>query len=245
MANPTTTPMVVAHRGASKAQRENTLAAFLAARELGAAMVELDVRRTADGVLVVHHDPATHEAGGDRVIARTLAADLPPHVPTLHDALEACAGMEVNVEIKCLPGEPDHDPSLAVVEQTVELLLARGDAHRMLVSSFDRSAIERVHKLEPGLRTGFLYSVPSFPPLPPVGDEATIVREMADAGHVALHPHRRAVTPLLCRLAHERGMAVNVWTVDDPDEMRALASAGVDAIITNVPDVARAALGIV
>src|SRR4051812_33810066 len=86
---------VIAHRGASKAERENTLGAFRRARAMGADAVELDVRRTVDGVLVVHHDP--------------LPAELTPHVPTLGDALDACTGMWVNVEIKNDPDEPDFD----------------------------------------------------------------------------------------------------------------------------------------
>ncbi|MCB0955889.1 MAG: glycerophosphodiester phosphodiesterase, partial [Ilumatobacter sp.] len=73
---------------------ENTVAAFRRAGEMGADAVELDVRRTADGVLVVHHNP--HLADG-RLIATTANRDLPPTVPTLGEALDACEGMWVNV----------------------------------------------------------------------------------------------------------------------------------------------------
>jgi glycerophosphoryl diester phosphodiesterase len=59
---------------------------------------------------------------------------------------------------------------------------------------------------------------------------------------VAIHPHHLSVNAELCRAAHEMGLAVNTWTVDDPDRMEWLAQAGVDAVITNVPDVAVATL---
>lgn len=143
--------------------------------------------------------------------------------------------MEVNVEIKSDRREPDYDATHAVASQVVGLLRERGDGARMLISSFDMDSIDRVHALDAGLRTGFLFTVPL------TGIEA-LVDDVATRGHVAVHPHRLAATAELVKVAHRRRIAVNVWTVDDPDEMRRLASIGVDAIITNVPDVARAAL---
>ena len=98
---------VIAHRGASRRAPENTLAAFRLARELGADMVELDARHTLDRVVVVHHDAFLADG---RAIVAQRAVSLPAHVPTLADALDACAGMHVNVEIKNSPGDPDHDP---------------------------------------------------------------------------------------------------------------------------------------
>ena len=110
---------VIAHRGASRAERENTLAAFRRAGEMGADAVELDVRRTADGVLVVHHNPGLDDG---RVIATMQHGELPAHVPTLTDALDACAGMWVNVEIKNDPTEPDFDPTDSIADETMALL---------------------------------------------------------------------------------------------------------------------------
>jgi glycerophosphoryl diester phosphodiesterase len=78
---------VFAHRGASRAEAENTVAAFRRAKELGADGVELDVHRG----MLVHHD----------------AEPVPPDAPTLAEALDACAGMVVNVEIKNLQGDAD------------------------------------------------------------------------------------------------------------------------------------------
>src|SRR5579862_4337820 len=98
--------MILAHRGASKGARENTVASFLEARRLGADGVELDVRRSSDGALVVHHDA---DVPGLGPVAALRAADLPAYVPLLDAALDACAGLVVNVELKELPGEAGYD----------------------------------------------------------------------------------------------------------------------------------------
>src|SRR3954451_12355655 len=96
-------PRVLAHRGAARVAPENTLEAFEAAGALGADGVELDVHRTADGALVVHHNA---DARGLGVLAERPAAEIRaarPEIPTLEEALDACAGMLVNIEVKNLP----------------------------------------------------------------------------------------------------------------------------------------------
>jgi len=87
---------VFAHRGLHISERENTLAAFRAALALGVDGVELDVRRTRDGVLVVHHDPTVDSLA----IAQNTRSALPHYVPTLVEALESLEDVAVNVEIK-------------------------------------------------------------------------------------------------------------------------------------------------
>src|SRR5450432_3564900 len=99
--------LLLAHRGGAGPWRENTLEAFAAALRLGADGVELDVRRTSDGTLVVHHDA---EIAGVGAIHALPARALPPWVPRLEDALGRCAGAIVNVEIKNAPVEPGFDP---------------------------------------------------------------------------------------------------------------------------------------
>ncbi len=235
-------PKIVAHRGASKAERENTLAAFHAALAQGTDMVELDVRRTSDGKLVVHHDPlVVTEAGTTHVIAELQAVDLPPHVPTLTAALDACAGMEVNVEIKNDDTEPDFDATRSLADAVVEVLRARTDCDQMLISSFDYATIQRVRALAPEIKTGFLIVVPELDGAQsdPLG---AFINRIADDGHVAIHPHRYVATAELIEAAHARNLAVNVWTVDKPEELRALSALGVDALITNTPEAARAAI---
>lgn len=204
---------------------------------MAADMVELDVRRSADNVLIVHHD--AHIAG---VAINTMRADeLPSYVPTLEAALGACSGMDVNVEIKNSDDEPDYDPEQWVAGQVVELLGRRPDHDRMLISSFDRSTINAVRAADPTLRTGYLFVMPELV------DGATLrafMEGVAAEGHVAIHPHWRAATTDLIDAAHACSLAVNAWTVDLPDELKLLAERGVDALITNTPDIAREVLGL-
>ena len=138
-------PLVLGHRGRRTPGRRTPSPRSRKARELGADGVELDARRTADGVLVVHHDP--HVDGFGLIVEHPFAAlrAAHPEIPTLAEALDACAGMIVNVEIKCLPWEPDADtPDRAVVHAVVELLRAQAavpatDRHRVVVRPrFDR-----------------------------------------------------------------------------------------------------------
>ena len=223
-------PLIVAHRGSSKAEQENTIAAFARARVDGAGMVELDVRRTRVGELVIHHDAAIDGLGN---IVDLDHEALPAYIPTLADALDACVPMRVNIEIKNMPDDPDFDRSDRVAQQVEALLRERGDGDRMLISSFNFDTVAAIRRLDPLLATGLLFMVPT-----------RTLRDVAAAGHVAIHPHHRAVNADLVDQAHSFGLAVNTWTVDDPDRMRALAVLGVDAIITNVPAVAVQALGL-
>ena len=224
-------PLIIAHRGASVAHRENTLAAFAAAGPLGADAIELDARRTADGEVVVHHDEALADGSPIVELAR---AELPDHVPTLAEALDACGDLVVNIEIKNWPDDVDFDPTEAVAEAVVAEV-DRRDAHaRTLVSSFHRPTIDRVRALASRLPTAYLHVHL---------DGATALAEAVEHGHGALHPWFGWVTAELVASAHEVGVAVNTWTVDEPDEIARLAALGVDGIVTNVPDVALQVLG--
>lgn len=220
--------VIIAHRGASRAERENTLAAFRRAVEMGADGVELDVRRTCDDRLVVHHDARLDDG---RAIVEVAAADLPGHVPLLADALDACDGAFVNIEIKNDPSEPDHDPGDWVAHRVGELLIRRGGGVRWLISSFRYETVALCRLVLPGVRTAWL--VESF--------DDSIIAQTAAGGHVAVHPGVDALDERSIRAAHAAGLAVNTWTCDDPDRMRELLAWGVDGICTNVPDIALAA----
>jgi len=216
---------VIAHRGASEAERENTVAAFRRAGEMGAAAVELDVRRSSDGVLVVHHNPGLPDG---RLVAATPQAALPNEVSTLGAALDACTGMWVNVEIKNDPGEPDFDPSESIADETIAHLVARGEDHQWVISSFRMETVDRCRLLAPAIRTAWLCSaVP-----------AGTVELLAAKGHVALHPWVALLTRPTVDACHAAGLQVNTWTCDDPVRMVELVEWGVDGICTNVPDVA-------
>jgi glycerophosphoryl diester phosphodiesterase len=218
--------LVIAHRGASGKGRENTLDAFARARDLGADMVELDVRRTADGVLAVHHDAVVPDVGP---VCALTAGELPSWLPTLGDAYDACAPLAVNVEIKNIPGEPDFDPERGVATAVADLVEGGGLHGRTLVSSFDLASVDRVHAVDPRTRTAWLTLA--------AWDQLDAIATLAERGHHALHAQDGGVTDDVVSAAHEAGLAVNVWTVDDPARMDELIALGVDGIITNVPEV--------
>ena len=223
------TIQVLAHRGASKAERENTVAAFQRAHSMGAQAVELDVRRSADGALVVHHDPLL---GDGRAIIVTDRADLPDHIPTVSEALDACSGMWVNLEIKNDPSEPDFDPTDSIADDTMALLAERGETHRWLMSSFRIETMDRCRAVAPDVRTAWLTGV--------VPDD--VVEILTSRGHTALHPWVRLLGRDVVDRCHGAGIEVNTWTCDDPERMRELIEWGIDGICTNVPEVALAVL---
>ena len=223
-------PRIIAHRGASAAFPENTLAAFRGAAALGADGVELDVRRTADGAAVVHHDAFIPGIGP--IVEQTAAAlrHRAPWVPSLAAALDACGRLWVDVEVKNSPADPDWDPADGLVARVVADLREWGRADAVLLTSFNPATITRARALAPELATGWLVEAEPA---------AAAVPWVADGGHAALLPHASALegpaAAATAHAAHRAGIELLTWTVDDPAEARRLAAAGLDGIITNRP----------
>lgn len=219
----------MAHRGASAVERENTIVAFTRAAELRSHAVELDVRLCASGEMIVHHNPTLADG---KVIAGLNIKDIPDHVPTLADALDACAGMWVNIEIKNDPSEPDFDPQDKLATLVVDYLRTRGAPDQWLISSFRRETVDAVHRLWPELPTAWLDIA--------VADEdaEALAKDLLSSGHQAYHPNVKTLTRSVVDAMHKHGVAVNTWTCDDPERMAELVAWGIDGICTNLPDVA-------
>ena len=147
-------------------------------------------------------------------------------------ALEACAPLGVNVEIKNSPHDLDFDATVALVEPTVAVIKACSQP--IIVSSFHSPTLDRVRAVDSSIATAQL----TFD----LRDPARTIDAAVRAGHVALHPFDATVTHELVELTHVAGLTINVWTVDDPARIEELAEMGVDGIVTNVPDVAAAVL---
>ena len=231
MATPTA---VQAHRGSPDPDsgiRENTLDAFARARALGADGVELDVRLTADGGLAVHHDPVVDGAGA---VFELATADLPAHVPLLADALEACTGMVVNIEIKNQPHEPGFDPGDRAAGEVVAVVEAMGRVGSVVVSSFWSGALVAVRSTGSALPTGLLV-VSAFDPL-------ASIAAAADLGCGAVHLPVGLVDGPTVATAHAAGLAVAAWTVVDEATLAAVLAAGVDTLITDDVAMARRAV---
>ena len=235
--------LVVAHRGASREQPENTLAAFEAAVEAGAGAVEFDVRVTADGHAVVMHDATVDRTtDGAGLVAEMTLEDLQrlriegatdtERVPTLDQALRLLSGrVAVDIEIKNVPGEPDFDPDR---QRAVELVHAALDdvafAGEVIVSSFNPLALFASMEFRPEVATGLLTDTGV--------DAEAAIRFAAEQGFRWALPfvgHLRGTGDRFPIEAHRVGLLLGTWITDDPAEAVALCNAGVDAVATNDP----------
>lgn len=220
--------LVIAHRGASAYEHENSLAAFRAAVRMGAGGIELDIHDTADGAIVVHHDPAL----GGRPIRELSVAMVSRHrlpngepVPTLPEALVA-VGPDAQVFVEAKSLAPEHDAALLAA-------MDGGPApSHYHVHSFDHRIVRRLTASRSGLVGGVLST--SYPVDP--------WRQVSEAGARELWQEAPLIDEALVDGAHERGMRVYAWTVDEPAVAGELAALGVDGICTNRPDVIHQAL---
>jgi glycerophosphoryl diester phosphodiesterase len=221
--------LILAHRGASIEQPENTLAAFRVAVAQKADYIELDVQESSDGQVLIVHDSDLMKIGGSPMkIWEHTAAELRTvdigkgeHVPTLAEALETCRGTltHVMVELKSY-GHGQH-----LEERTAQVVEAAGMTNACAYMSLDHDIVRTMKRLRPSWRTGALVAKA-------VGDPTAF-----DGDFLAVEAHM--LTPSLVRRAHRVGKDVYVWTVDDPASMLAAASRGSDGVITNYPAVAR------
>ena len=222
-------PQVLAHRGASAVELENTVLAFRRAKEFGAHAVELDIRLCKSGEMIVHHNPVL---GDGRQIKLLNKQELPSHICTLEEALDACEGMWVNIEIKNDVSEPDFDPAEVLAGKMVAMLRGRGAPNQWLISSFRRETIDAVHALWPELPTAWLTTTVDD------AQAESVAADLRASGHSALHPSVRRLTRHVIDAMHLHGLSVNTWTIDDPVRMAELLSWGIDGLCTNKPDVA-------
>ncbi|MCS6881177.1 MAG: glycerophosphodiester phosphodiesterase family protein [Oscillochloridaceae bacterium] len=234
-------PLIIAHRGASACAPENTMAAFELAWRQAADMIELDVRRTADGRLVAFHDETTERWNGQkRPVAACTLAELQTldiggeRVPALEEVLEfaRASGMRLNLELK----------TTGMAARCAELLATFDLLEQVLVSSFREAALRELRAVAPALPRGYLMGTRTVHP-------AVRARELwpffalRAVEAVAWHPYCDLPNlDWLLPLARRAGYQVNVWTVDEPERMRALAALGATGIITNRPDLARQVL---
>ena len=226
-------PIPFAHRGGAGDWPENTMPAFAGAVALGYRYVETDVHVTSDGVVLAFHDErldrVTDSSGVIaelpwRDVRRARVAGREP-IPRLDELLSTWPDLRVNID-------PKHDEVVAPLAEVVR----RADAvDRVCVGAFSDRRIERLRAmLGPRLCTGMgPRAVGRLRALslglarrPPVGDCAQVP---ARQGGVTLVDRR------FVQAAHRHRIAVHVWTVDEPDEMRRLLDLGVDGLMTDRP----------
>ena len=228
-------PKIIAHRGASAHAPENTMAAFQLALEMAADGIELDAMLARDGQVVVIHDDRldrTTNATGlvrDFTLAelQKLDAGGGEKIPSLNEVLTHFAGrFLINIELKNYASIFDSLPL-----KVADLIKAHECGESVLISSFNPFNLPRFHRRLPEVPVGLLT------------DKGKARHWLWRLFHFdALHPYYSDVDALLVSAVHARGRQVNVWTADDPAQIRRLADLGVDSIITNDPQSTRAVL---
>ncbi|MBS3919299.1 MAG: glycerophosphodiester phosphodiesterase [Deltaproteobacteria bacterium] len=232
--------IVIAHRGFSGVAPENTMSAFKKAMEVGSDMIELDVRLSKDGEVVVIHDETLERAtsGKGRVIGLTLdelkkldaGSKFHPSyagekIPTLREVLEIAKGkVPVNIELK--KGDYGRWTILDLAERALGEVEKAGMVDQVIFSSFDPIALERVLKKNQAVPVAYLYNRPwNFP------------REVTEGRPFSILNCRKSVlTSENISRAHQEGIRIGVYTLNTEEEMGKFIDLKVDAIITDYPD---------
>ncbi|UAB89235.1 glycerophosphodiester phosphodiesterase [Ruegeria sp. SCSIO 43209] len=229
---------VIGHRGAAAIRPENTMAAVLKAIEDGADWVEIDVQETADGVVIIAHDSDFMKLAGvplkvwDATMEDIAEIDIgswfgpeyaSERTPTLRDVLEAAKGKsKVIIELKYYGHDVDLENRVTTI---VEELDMQDDIATM---SLKYPAVQKMKALRPDWRAGVL--------------AATAIGDLSGLEGDFVAVNAATVSPGLIRSVHEAGKDIYVWTVNDPLQMSAMASMGVDGLITDRPAMAREVL---
>jgi len=235
--------MIQAHRGASAFHPENTLEAFSLAAGQGADGVELDVHLSKDGEIVVAHDERLERVSNGRGYIndhtleelkslnfdRSFFGNRTYRIPLLSEVFSLLkpTNLTVNIELKTT--------ERLYPELPQKLLVLAGEYamnDRIIYSSFNHYSLKQIKSLDPKAKTGLLYDFGMVDPW--------VYANYLGAD--AIHPHYYiiAALPETVERCHEHGIMVNVWTVDDLQDIKLMLKCGVDGIITNRPDIAAA-----
>lgn len=236
---------IIAHRGANKKAPQNTIPAFIKAIEENADGFETDVHLTRDNVPVICHNytiDATSDGVGE-ISSYTLEeikkfdfgsyfsedfADTP--LPTLEEFLELTSKSDceiINIELKC-----PREGMTVLVEKTLECIDKVGCLDKVLISSFSPEILKTVKAMNESCKTAFLYPTSQINVYKPVINPFPVVENISCD---VLHPASAAVLEKHVKLAHEKGLKVNVWTVNEKKAIERLLDFGVDGLITDMP----------
>jgi glycerophosphoryl diester phosphodiesterase len=230
----------IAHRGASGHAPENTMAAFRRAAELGARFIETDLQITRDAQVIAMHDftldrttsgkGQVHLLTLEEIRALDAGAWFGDHgagsfsgerVPKLGEILDFAEEKDLIFYLEIKSG-----PAWGVEHAVVAALRDQNASARVVILSFDPSALDTVHRLDSTMMTGFLCEHPSN----------DLVERTVRAGARQLVAAGDLITPAVVEKAHHAGLQVVAWTINELDQMRRLIAAGVDGIITDYPD---------
>ncbi len=248
-------PKVVAHRGDSAHFPENTLHAFESAYAMGVDVIETDVHLSKDGEVVIWHDPTLdRNTNGSGMIEEHTLAELKKldagytftkdggktfpfrgqgvQLCTLREALRACPAQRFNVDLKS-KGE-------AIVDAFIEVVKEEHATRRVVGASFHLSNLRMLRRKEPRIQTSItteevmvllflekLHLLSTRPTKSPTIFQVPVRQQGIEI-----------ITPHFIRTMHKRGAVIQVWTINDEEEMRRLYQMGVDSVMTDKPELA-------
>lgn len=221
---------IIAHRGASGYEPENTLAAFRSALDMQADAIELDVQICKTGEVLVFHDKRLKRITGargkikNRKLAglRKLDAGKGEHIPTLKETLDFLdAKINMNVELK---GKRSAQATALVIRSSIRT--GHWKAENFFVSSFYYHELRRFHEICPEVPIGLLYN----------RRPKKLKKRIRQLQPIAVHLNVQTINNKWIHLAHDHGLKVYVWTVDDPEIAKILIADGVDGFFSNYPD---------
>ena len=215
----------IGHRGAKAYEPENTLRSFKRALELGVDAVELDVRKTVDNELVVIHDAdLSKTTNGKGVVNKLRLEEIKQfvtakgeHVPTLEEALDILAGrVKVLVELK----------ETGIEEQVINMIHMKRLTKNVIIVSFHEDSIRKARELSAEVETGLIYVRHKNP-----------IQVALDLKAEYLLPMYRFTHSADIKKAHEAGLKVIVWTINNKEEVNEYKKKGVDGIASDRPDI--------
>ncbi len=214
-------PLIIAHRGASAVAPENTIAAFEAAIAAGADGIEFDVRLSRDGVPVVIHDETLSRTHGMRRRVRdtTLKELNKIDVPSVEQLFELFKSNKLILYLEM------KDIRIELAEACCRLIHDHGLKDRVVFECFEHSALEAVKNIDPELKTAALFQPPS----------SFILKRAQAIGASEIALHHRLTNKRLIEKARLANLKVVTWTVDNPAWVSRAKTHGIDALITNNP----------
>ena len=246
--------LVAAHRGGALLWPENSLTAFRQALALGVDCLETDVHLTADGEVVVLHDPTLDRTTTGRgTVHSARLADLSAlrlrdrsgavtedGVPTLGQLLDLLAPSRAQLLLEIKVGA-DRQRYRGIEERVLAEVNSRGLADRTMIMAFEAETIRRVRELQPSVRTAFLVGKVRL------DREGTPARETVrwarDLGVTQLGIEHRILDRGVMEAARAAGLEVGAWTVNEEGDLRAAIALGVDLVTSDRPDLALRLLG--
>ncbi|MBD3287499.1 glycerophosphodiester phosphodiesterase [candidate division KSB1 bacterium] len=242
--------LVIAHRGSSAEYPENTLAAFKAAVDVNADYIELDVHLSKDGeIVVLHDDTIDRTTDGTGFVSDYTVAELrgfdagswfdpkfkDEHIPTLLEAIEVVENTQTRLCVEIKEKEKKHYPGLE--KRLVEIIHQNDLIGHLVVTSYNKNVVKNLKELEPKVAIAYDPNDGEYKEFQKQAAQCPVVI-LNTGANMACFNHKNLSDEIISECLYN-GVPLWVWTVDDEGRMKELVTSGIEAIMTNKPDVLR------